>query len=66
MKRTLTIKEVKDPSGDHQVGIQLAFFTDDTPFCKLEIPSTIYGGISLETASMIQAFLNRLLPPELR
>lgn len=66
MVRTLTLKSLMDPTVNHQVGVQLAFFTDDIPFAKLEIPATTSGVISLETAAMIYTFLGKLLPPEMR
>lgn len=66
MSNSLSIKEIKDPTGNHQVGLQVAFFTGDVPFAKLEIPSTISGIISLETAAMIYTFLGKLLPEAMR
>jgi hypothetical protein len=64
--QTLTLKSIMDPTGSHQVGVQLAFFTAGVPFAKLEIPATIGGSISMETAAMIYTFLGKLLPPDLR
>jgi hypothetical protein len=61
-ERTYTLKPVE--SSGHQVGLQLAFYTDRVPFCKLEIPSGMHGEVSIETLRMFYTFIKTVLPPE--
>lgn len=65
MSNTYTLKEIRG-AGGHQVGVQLAMFTSDYPFAKLEIPSGVGGEVSLETLIMMYTFLRRIIPKELR
>jgi hypothetical protein len=66
MTRTQTLKPVMDPTGNHQVGVQLAVFADDVPLAKVEVPTTIAGALSIEALFMLYTNIKPLLPPELR